>query len=195
MKKCLFLWAMALVMAGAVCSCSKSDDDGGNNAGIEKTYADDDFLMTERNIKEKLIGDWEITYLKKCDEVWVEYSAADLGALKDVTVRADGTGELFGLEGVHWSVADNVVTISSQYLVCSSSGLASHLSILLGNYDGYGMKRSDAEAYFNSIESGLTFSTELMETYKVKVRNMEKDFFDIYQIGERYNAQIRLKRK
>ena len=51
MKK--LLWMMALGMCLVAAGCSKSDD----GLDIDKTYAEDDFVMNERNIKEKLVGE------------------------------------------------------------------------------------------------------------------------------------------
>ena len=196
MKKNLFWGAlMCLVTTVSMTACG-SDDDNSNSGGMEKTYADDDFVMTDRNIKEKLVGDWGITYLKRYEDDlgWVEYTEANIGSLKNAVFRGDGSGEIFGLEDVHWAVADGIVTISSLYLICTSPDAGGTLSIPLGSGNEYGVKRSDAEATVNSIRPNATFSTELRETLKFKVRKMEKDFFNLYQVGERWNAEITLKR-
>lgn len=40
MKKCLFLWALALMVAGGVCSCSKSDGDDSGGESTKPAYED-----------------------------------------------------------------------------------------------------------------------------------------------------------
>ena len=86
-------------------SCSKDDDP----YSIEKTYADDDFVKTDRNIREKLTGKWLIEEMKYNGKT---YYAQELGSAHNAWFRADGTCDFLSLPEARWSVADKVVTIT-----------------------------------------------------------------------------------
>lgn len=86
-------------------SCSKDDDP----YSIEKTYADDDFVKTDRNIREKLTGKWLIEEMTDSHK---RYTSQELGAAHNAWFRADGTCDFLSLPEARWSVADKVVTIT-----------------------------------------------------------------------------------
>lgn len=86
-------------------SCSKDEDP----YSIEKTYADDDFVKTDRNIREKLTGKWLIEEMTDSHK---RYTSQELGAAHNAWFRADGTCDFLSLPEARWSVADKVVTIT-----------------------------------------------------------------------------------
>jgi hypothetical protein len=86
-------------------SCSKEDDP----YHIDKTYAADDFVKTDRNIREKLVGKWLIEQMKVGHTT---YSAQDLGSGHNAWFRADGTCDFLSLAEARWSVEDLRVTIT-----------------------------------------------------------------------------------
>ena len=86
-------------------SCSKDDDP----YSIEKTYAADDFVKTDRNIREKLTGKWLIEEMTDSHK---RYTSQELGAAHNAWFRADGTCDFLSLPEARWSVADKVVTIT-----------------------------------------------------------------------------------
>lgn len=86
-------------------SCSKDDDP----YSIEKTYAADDFVKTDRNIREKLTGQWLIEEMTDSHK---RYTSQELGAAHNAWFRADGTCDFLSLPEARWSVADKVVTIT-----------------------------------------------------------------------------------
>lgn len=102
----LTLALMAAIAATTLpTSCSKDDDP----YSIEKTYADDDFVKTDRNIREKLTGKWLIEEMKDSHK---RYTSQELGAAHNAWFRADGTCDFLSLPEARWSVADKVVTIT-----------------------------------------------------------------------------------
>lgn len=96
---------LALTLTIVLPSCSKDDDP----YSIDKTYAADDFVKTDRNIREKLTGKWLIEEMKYNGKI---YSAQELGAAHNAWFRADGTCDFLSLPEARWSVADKVVTIT-----------------------------------------------------------------------------------
>ena len=86
-------------------SCSKDEDP----YSIEKTYAADDFVKTDRNIREKLTGQWLIEEMTDSHK---RYTSQELGAAHNAWFRADGTCDFLSLPEARWSVADKVVTIT-----------------------------------------------------------------------------------
>lgn len=99
--------ALMTAMAAIVLptSCSKDDDP----YSIEKTYAADDFVKTDRNIREKLTGKWLIEEMTDSHK---RYTSQELGAAHNAWFRADGTCDFLSLPEARWSVADKVVTIT-----------------------------------------------------------------------------------
>ena len=185
-----FVWALAMCLVAA--GCSKDNDDATNS--IEKTYADDDFVMTERNIKEKMIGKWEITQLRTYDGAWIHQEAKDLGTMKNVTVRADGTGELFGMEGVHWRVGKDTLVVSSLCLVGYSADGKISIPIPLGSGNNYGIARSEAESTLKNLDFVYAVKTELREMVRMRVLKMEKDYFRFEQLDKSMAAMCDLRR-
>lgn len=178
MKKSLFLWALALMMTGAMCSCSKSDsDDGGNDAGIENTYADDDFLMTERNIREKLVGEWEVQELMTYDSKtgWTTKAASELGSLKNVTMKADGSCVFLGKEDAHWRVGKDTLVVSCLYLVgrFPEGSVTKEVSTQINSE----VSKAYAESVIRENFPDATISYEQREAIRLRVTKMDKDGF------------------
>ena len=86
-------------------SCSKEDDP----YHIDKTYAADDFVKTDRNIREKLVGKWLIEEMKTSSK---RYTSQDLGSAHNAWFRADGTCDFLSLAEARWSVEDLRVIIT-----------------------------------------------------------------------------------
>ena len=179
MKKYLMMALVALTIA----SCSK--DDG---FGIDKTYADDDFTMNERNIKEKLVGSWTIDDVQYSDYgSWVTKSSADLGNAAQLKAKADGSGELLGLENVKWRVSKDSIVVSCNWVCCTLSDGKSQSFLPIGTMWPYSMKRdqamSDAKQHFGN---DAKISTELREYLRGRIIKMDKDYFDIRYIKSKY---------
>lgn len=174
MKKYLMMALVALTIA----SCSKSETE----TGIEKTYADDDFVMTERNFKEKLIGTWnldEVQYLGY--KGWVKKSTAELGDVATLRVKADGSGELLGLEGVKWRVCKDTIVVSSTVLKGTDNKGYSFEP--LGTLWPYGSSRQHAEEMLKQIwGNDAKITIEQTEYLRGRIIKMEKDYFDIRYI-------------
>lgn len=179
MKKYLMMALAAMILAG----CSK--DDGMN---IDKTYANDDFTMTERNIKEKLVGTWTIDEVKYSNYgSWVNKSSADLGSAAQLKAKADGSGELLGLENVKWRVSKDTIVVSCNWVCCTLSDGASQSFLPIGTMWPYSMTRdqamSDAKKNFGN-ETKIT--TESREYLRGRIIKMDKDYFDIRYIKSKY---------
>lgn len=182
MKKCLFLWAMALVMAGAVCSCSKSDDDG-----FEMTYADDDFIMTPRNIKEKLIGEWEFESLMIYNGGWEKLSADELGEAKDATIRSNGTCDLLCLDGAEWSMSGDTITVSSLCMIGTYNG--GQTIVRLGNGFRW-LNRKNAENMLRRKAEDVVITTERQLLVRLRASVMKKDYFRLDYIKSPFGAAV-----
>jgi hypothetical protein len=85
-------------------SCSKDDP-----YDIDKTYAADDFVKTDRNIREKLVGKWLIEEMETSSKI---YSAQELGSAHNAWFRADGSCDFLSLPDARWSVEDLRVIIT-----------------------------------------------------------------------------------
>jgi hypothetical protein len=85
-------------------SCSKDDP-----YDIDKTYAADDFVKTDRNIREKLVGKWLIEEMKAGSK---RYTSQELGSAHNAWFRADGTCDFLSLAEARWSVESQRVTIT-----------------------------------------------------------------------------------
>ena len=85
-------------------SCGKDDP-----YDIDKTYAADDFVKTDRNIREKLVGKWLIEEMKYQGKY---YSAQELGSAHNAWFRADGTCDFLSLAEARWSVENLRVIIT-----------------------------------------------------------------------------------
>lgn len=201
MKKRIYLLLVTcLMMAAGMTSCSKdSDNDGAVSNGAEKTYADDDFLLTERNIKEKLIGTWEISKLSTYSKStgWITKTAADLGELGTMRLNADGSGELLGLDGVHWRVGKDTLVISSMFITVQTkienTTTTMHLPLYVN--DKYGYTRETILSELRESYSEDKYNIEMYEYKRMKVNRMEKDFFDLREIGKSMGDICELRRK
>lgn len=85
-------------------SCSKDDP-----YDIDKTYAADDFVKTDRNIREKLVGKWLIEEMIDSHK---RYTSQELGSAHNAWFRADGTCDFLSLAEARWSVEDLRVIIT-----------------------------------------------------------------------------------
>lgn len=85
-------------------SCSKDDP-----YDIDKTYAADDYVKTDRNIREKLVGKWLIEEMKDSHK---RYTSQELGSAHNAWFRADGTCDFLSLQDAKWSVENLCVVIT-----------------------------------------------------------------------------------
>lgn len=97
----MMMAALAVVLAG----CGSDED------GLERTYADDDFVLTERNIREKVIGKWEIAE-QMVNGKWEAITDSFVLANKYLSMRADGSCILFSLKDAKYRVSNDSVYIS-----------------------------------------------------------------------------------
>lgn len=179
----MILFALMLIIATG---CSKNDD----GINIDKTYADDDFTKNQRNIKEKLIGSWEFEELKwrYFDDPSITKSGSELGDLKYLKVKTDGSAELLGMEGVKWRMEENDIIVSRKYLVGKSADGLSSLYISLGSGNYFGEKRSEAEKELKSVFPGGTITTEELDIVRLRVKEMQLNYFNLEKTGKTYGA-------
>jgi hypothetical protein len=171
MKKFLFITLILLSATG----CTKNEDE----YEISKIYADNDFTWSQNNIKEKIIGSWEFEELnyRFSNQPWITKTASDLGDFKYLKVKADGTGELLGMEGVKWRMQGCDIIVTRNYLVGKSSDGYGEVVVPLGSGNGFGMKRSDAEEFIKSELKGATITTQSMDLVRLKVSEMLLNYF------------------
>lgn len=115
MKKVLWMIAlmMCLVMAAG---CSKDDSD---EFAFERQYAEDNFKLTEGNIREKIVGEWTFEELsfQPYGEKWIDSNPEELSDVaKVVKFRPDGTGEFLGMVDMHWQVEGRDLILKQAFL-------------------------------------------------------------------------------
>lgn len=179
MKKYLMMALICLMTAG----CSKSDD----GFNIDKTYADDDFTMTERNIKEKLVGNWVIDemHVFDYDNTWVVKTAETMGAAANITIKADGSGYFLGLENPKWTISNNTITVSCLFAVGRKKDGSVAMETPIGTY--YAITKQEAEDFINEFVKDAVISYEQMKCATIKVKSMEKDRFTLTDIDMPYS--------
>ena len=111
--KTKILSLLMLLACVSFVSCSKDDD-----------FAADDFTITDGNIRQKIVGNWEIE--KFCDyaqyQGWQITYGKDLGDSKYFSVLPNGTCINDFYKDVRYRVGNNTITISCLWLVCEMSG-------------------------------------------------------------------------
>lgn len=194
MKK--VLWMMALGMCLVAAGCSKGDD----GLDIEKTYAEDDFVMNERNIKEKLVGEWWLESFRVLNPVsrsWNEYNKESLpDVMKTVKIRADGTSEFIGFYDVHWQLDGKDIIIQSAYLyACDEHGDLQGGFLLSDGW--WGLPRYNATESLRKDYPGMDIVEQLKRVFKFRIDDMSLNRFVLSsQEGQSlYTTECVLRRK
>jgi hypothetical protein len=184
MKKAL--WMMALTMCLVAAGCSKSDSD---EFDFDREYAEDNFRKTQGNIREKLIGVWEVEDFAFVDynKEWRYPKKEELPeVMRTAVFRPDSTGEFLGLEGMYWSVDDwKRVVITSAYLWAYDKDGNELGGCQLGS-GWFGISREKAEKHLREKYPNLVllkdkqFTDIIMDVRTMSKNRIELDTYSQY---------------
>lgn len=179
----------ALMAVGTACSSDNDEPD----SGMELTYAADDFVMTERNFREKLIGEWEITELVTSSRNgYTKRTADDFGSLKNVTFRADGSCSLMTLANAHYRVGKDTVVISCDYDVWIIGENSTDYSAVVTGEE-YKEEYDRIVQYYT--EKGYPHSVKQLEFIRLRITAMEKDYFAFVEPVKAYATTCKIRRR
>lgn len=111
----------ALLAVVCLVGCGSDDED------FEKFYADDDFVMTDKNIQEKIIGTWIIDAQMTNGE-WTDVKDRyPVSAYTRISISHDGTCQFNDYNDVKYSVQDRVLSFTVLALVVEETdGVSTH---------------------------------------------------------------------
>ena len=126
MKQKILFTLLAVV---CVVGCGGSDEEN----DFEKFYADDDFVMTDRNIQEKIVGTWIIDAQMTNGE-WTDVKDRyPVSAYTRISISHDGTCQFNDYNDVKYSVQDRVLSLTILALVVETDNVSIHFFPCIAN--------------------------------------------------------------
>lgn len=159
------LFALLVVVCLVGCGSDEKDD-------FEKFYADDDFVMTDRNIQEKIIGSWMID-AQMTNGQWSEVRDSAVKANNLFTVRKDWSCDCYDFIDSKARVSNDTIILSVYCLLIDNHHGGRTWRYLTHDFD---MRTASKEAsHAESIGCVTSFIYD--DFIKAKVKSMKKDEF------------------
>ena len=177
------LFALLAVMCLVGCGSEEED--------FEKFYADDDFVMTDRNIREKIIGTWVIDAQMTNGE-WGEVKDSAVKANNLFTVRKDWSCDCYDFIDSKVRVSNDTIILSVYCLFIDNQHGGKSWGYLTNDFD---MRTASKEA--SHAESVGCLASFIYDDFiRAKVRSMKKDEFivDAFRTVIKKTERYRLRR-